>query len=73
MFHWRKFIFRGKSSFFWDLRLIDDSEFKFLFQFDSDVTRQNEIYSNARFSKNGTTLSAHNMERQNDRCAHRRG
>lgn len=59
--------------FFWDLRLIDDSEFKFLFQFDSDVTRQNEIYSNARFSKNGTTLSAHNMEKQNDRCAHRRG
>ena len=65
-FFWKIFIFL-------DLRLIDDTEIKFLFQFDSDVTRQNEIYSNASFSKNGTTLSAHIMEKQNDRRAHRCG
>lgn len=65
-FFGRSLFFVENLHFWGDLRLIDDTEFKFLFQFDSDVTRQNEIYSNARFSKNGTTPSAHVMEKQND-------
>ena len=63
--------FSQKISIYW-IWLIDDTEFKLLFQLDSDVTRQNGIYWNARFSRNRTILSAHNMEKQNDRYAHRR-
>ena len=37
VFHWGKFIFVENPQVYW-IWLIDDTEFKFLFQFDADVT-----------------------------------